>query len=305
MKLLITGSGGLVGSELMKMRPEAIGITRQKCDLTSKKEVVDMFREYQPDVVVHLAAKVGGILDNIENPATYFDENVLMNTNMLVQSRCYGVKRFVGILSTCAYPDVVSKYPMIEGDLHLGPPAGTNFAYGYTKRMMAVQIDAYNRQYGTRYNYLIPCNLYGDGDKSGETKSHFVTALLHKIRRASISGEDHILLMGDGTPLRQFMHARDLATIIHLSLKRGICENFNVASPENLSIDGIARMALKVTGNGHMEIRYDRSKPNGQYRKDVDCSKLKELFPEHECIRLEDGIKRVYNSISSQTLEGV
>ena len=168
MKIIVTGGSGMVGRSLDVYLIQALPSLSKDYDLTSELDVIKMFETYKPDTIIHLAAKVGGIIDNINKPAEYFDDNILMNTLLLKYSLKYNITRFIGILSTCIYPDVVENYPMLETDLHLGPPTKTNFSYGYAKRSWAVQRDAYTQQYGTKYQYLIPCNLYGENDKFGE-----------------------------------------------------------------------------------------------------------------------------------------
>jgi GDP-L-fucose synthase len=295
-KILVTGGSGLVGNYLKKIIPNAIYITSKDYNLIKENEVKQMFIDHNPDTIIHLAARVGGIIDNINHPAEYFTENVLMNTLLIEYSYRYNVTKFLGILSTCIYPDTVESYPLKETDLHSGPPTLTNFSYGYSKRCMAVQIDSYNQQYGTKYNYLIPCNLYGDKDKNDINKSHFVTALIKKIYDANKNNDNHITLFGDGTPLRQFLHASDLANIIKLVIDNNITESFNVATYENYSIKEIAEIALKSCNSTNLTINFDTTKPNGQYRKDVSIEKLKSLFPEYLPISLSNGIKYIYNT---------
>jgi GDP-L-fucose synthase len=253
-----------------------------------------MFYNIKPDVVVHLAARVGGIIDNTKYPTEYFNQNVIMNTHMVKNAYEYGVKRFIGVLSTCIYPDVVESYPILENMIHLGPPTKTNFSYGYAKRALAVQIDAYNQQYGTQYQYLIPCNLYGEYDKYGDN-SHFIAALIKKIHNAKKNNENKITLFGDGSPLRQFMHSDDLAHVIKYCLDNGIHDNMNAAIDENLSISEMAQIALNVCGAEHIKIEYDTTKPNGQHRKDVSSKILKSKIPSFKPINLQDGIKKTYN----------
>jgi GDP-L-fucose synthase len=252
-----------------------------------------MYYHHKPTHVIHLAAKVGGIIDNINKPAEYFDDNVLMNTLLVREGARFGIERFMGILSTCIYPDKVENYPMTEEMLHKGPPTPTNFSYGYAKRSLAVQIDAYNKQYGTNYNYLTPCNLYGEYDKCGES-SHFVAALIKKIIVAKRNNDSKITLFGTGTPLRQFMYAQDLAKIIKHCVENDIVENFNVATLENISIGEIAKIALKACNAEHLEIEYDSTKPDGQFRKDVSIEKMKKIIPDFNFTKLYDGIKQTY-----------
>jgi len=295
--ILITGGSGMVGNSLKKFLPEAVYVSSKDYDLTKENDVTEMFKKYNPTKVVHLAARVGGIIDNIEHPHDYFIENIKMNTFMVEQSFKHNVKQFIGILSTCIYPDTVQNYPMTEDDLHLGPPTITNFSYGYSKRSFAVQIDALNKQYGTKYQYLTPCNLYGENDKMGHN-SHFVAALLEKIIKANNENKDEILLFGTGKPLRQFMHSDDLAWVINECLNNDIYESFNVASKENLSIKEMAEKTLKVLGLEHIKIKFDSTKPDGQYRKDVSIDKLNNLLPNFNSLTFEKGIKRVYDKIS-------
>jgi GDP-L-fucose synthase len=295
-RILVTGGSGLVGSYLKKYLPEAIYISSKDYDLTTELEVKEMFLNHKPNIVIHLAAKVGGILDNINNPAEYFTENVLMNTFMVDYSKRMGVERFIGVLSTCIYPDIMESYPMKVEDLHNGPPTQTNFSYGYAKRSLAVQIEAYNKQYGTKYQYLIPCNLYGVGDKDNTSNSHFITALVKKIFEAKQKKEDNITLYGDGTPLRQFMFADDFAKIIHHVITNEIYDSFNVAGNENLTIKEMANIALDSCDSKFLKINWDLSKPNGQHRKDVSIEKLKYLLPNFSPLKLLEGIKLVYKS---------
>lgn len=292
--ILITGSNGMVGHELRSLYPNATHITHSDYDLTCENEVKYMFYKHQPQAIIHCAAKVGGIMDNIKSPASYFDDNILMNTLLLKYSRINNVERFIGILSSCVFPDVMDTYPMSEDDLHLGPPAKTNFSYGYAKRSLAVQIKAYNTQYGTRYNYVMPCNMYGEHDKIDEDKSHFIAALLHKVKKAVSKGDDNIVLFGDGTPLRQFMHAKDLAKILKIMLDNNIYDDLNIAVDSNLSIDEMAKIVLKATDNQHLKIMYDTTKANGQHRKDIGIDRLKSLIPDYKFITLEEGIKSLY-----------
>jgi GDP-L-fucose synthase len=295
-KILVTGGSGLVGKYLKKILPEAIYISSNDYDLTTEEGVKRMFLKHKPDTVVHLAARVGGIIDNINHPAEYFTQNVLMNTLLIEYSRIFKVKKFIGILSTCIYPDVARKYPMDETMLHEGPPTITNFSYGYSKRSMGAQIDAYNLQYNLNYQYLIPCNLYGIEDKDDENKSHFLTSLIKKINYAKNNNLGDITLFGDGTPLRQFMYAGDFAEIIKQTIEKDVIESFNVATEENLSIKQMAEIALDVTNSKNIKIEWDTTKPNGQFRKDVSIDKFKNLFPNFEFTPLSEGIKLVYNS---------
>lgn len=294
-KIIVTGGSGLVGTHLKKYLPNAIYLTSKDYNLCNEFDVNKLFLDHSPNIIIHLASKVGGIIDNIEKPAEYFTDNILMNTLLLKYSYKYGVSKFIGMLSTCIYPDIVEEYPLTEDMLHNGPPTETNFSYGYAKRCMSVQIDSYNKQYGTKWNYLIPCNLFGEGDKSGNN-SHFVTALLNKIKYANDNNLKEINLFGDGTPLRQFMYVDDLCYVITKVIENDITESFNVATDEVYSIDEIAKIAIKATGS-KLKIKYDKTKPNGQHRKDVSIDKMISYIDDLKITPLKEGLKNVYKSL--------
>ena len=293
-RILVTGGTSTVGQHLKEILPDAIYVSSKICDLTDMTHVKWLISSYNPDIVIHLAAKVGGIRDNIENPTTYFNDNILMNTNLVKICHEKKVSRFIGILSTCIYPDKVNSYPMKEEVMFDGPPTPTNFTYGYAKRALAIQIEAYNKQYDTKYNYITPCNLYSEYDNfENDKKMHFITALLKKIKTST--GE--LNLLGTGKPLRQFMYAGDLARVIKLCIEKDITESFNIAYPKNQSIHELAEKALGSLKKNYY-IKYNNPELDGQYRKDVSIEKMLSLFPEFEFTSYEEGIKKVYDKIS-------
>jgi GDP-L-fucose synthase len=302
-KILVTGGSGMVGKSLKEIMPNAIYLSSKDCDLTNYEEVLEVWDKYKPNTVIHLAAKVGGIIDNINYPADYFEDNILMNTNIMKASRLNNVDRLIAILSTCIYPDKLDNYPITEDMLHLGPPTPTNFSYGYAKRSLAVHIDSYNQQYKTKYQYLTPCNLYGEFDKYGEN-SHFVAALIKKIELAKNNNQEEINLFGTGKPLRQFMHSSDLAYIIKYCLDNDVYENLNVATEENLSIKQIAEIVIEEIGEGKIKnINFDSTKPDGQFRKDVSIDKLNNFILKFSPLKLRDGIKQTYSKIDKNILK--
>ena len=260
-------------------------------NLTKENEVVALFETYSPNVIVHLAAKVAGIQTNIAFPTEYLQENILMNTFILKYAHLYNVEKFIGLISTCAYPDTIDHYPMEEKDLLNDPPALTNLSYSYAKRIMAIQINNYNNQYNKHWNYIIPCNLYGEFDEFDEFKSHMVSALIKKIYEA----DDNITLFGSGNPFRQFMYAGDLAELIKIFLEKNIFQNINIAPFENYTIKDIANIGLKACGKEYLKINWDKTKPDGQFRKDVTSKKLMSLLPDYQFTTLEEGIKKTYN----------
>tara|TARA_R100001509_G_scaffold163834_1_gene139426 strand:+ start:1108 stop:2004 length:897 start_codon:yes stop_codon:yes gene_type:complete len=294
-KILITGGTGMVGKHLQKILPEAVYVG-SNIDLRDWITVDALFNKLRPTRVIHLAARVGGIQENIEKQAEFFTDNILMNTHVLKASKQYDVQRFTGILSTCIYPDKVDNYPMTEEDLYLGPPTETNFSYGYSKRCLAVQIEAYNKQYGTSYNYLTPCNLYSEFDNfDNEKKMHFVTALLNKIKNANKT----LNMLGTGKPLRQFMYANDLARVIKEVVDNDIVESFNVAPNFNYTIDEMVNKTLNVL-NKNLIVEYDRPELDGQYRKDVSSEKMLSVLPNFEFTQFENGVESVWEKITKE-----
>ena len=293
-KILVTGGSGLVGKYLKKILPQAKYISSKDYDLTSENDVKKLFKSAKYTTIIHLAARVGGIHHNIQEPIKYFEENILMNTLLIKYSYKNKVKNFLGVLSSCIYPDNIKKYPIKENLLFSGAPHESLFPYSYAKRCMAVQIDSYNQKFNTKYNYIIPCNLYGEFDKFDPIQGHFVGALINKILIAKKNKKKHIKLFGDGTPKRQFMHAKDLAEIIKMIISKKINKSFNVATSENYSIKKIAKIALKACDFDEAKIIFDKSMPNGQMRKDIDIKKLKKFASKFRPILLKDGIREIY-----------
>ena len=296
-RILVTGGTGMVGRYLQHILPEAKYIGSKECDLTNVKQVDEVWGDYKPTNVIHLGAKVGGIVENLNYPADFYEINTIMNTNVLKVSKKHNVMRLTGILSTCMYPDVVETYPMTEDNIHDGPPSFANFSYGFTKRSLSVGIEAYNKQHGTNWNYLIPCNLYGEYDHFEDPeKCHFITALIRKIIDAENNGKENITLFGTGSPLRQFMHASDLARVIKIVIENDITKSFNVATPEENSIKDMATITLKALDK-NMGVVFDSEKPDGQYRKTVSCNKMMSLISDFEFTKLKDGVIKVYNEV--------
>ena len=296
MKCIVTGGSGLVGKHLKDIMPNAIYLSSRDANLLNAKSVDTIIGMNKPDIVIHLAARVGGVLDNITYPVEYLEENTLMTTNLLRACHQHDVNRVIAMSSTCVYPDVMEEYPMKEKDLFNGPPPPDNFAYAMSKRLMSTQIDSYKKQYGRDWSYLIPCNLYGEHDKYEEHHSHFVSALIKKIYEAT----DKVEVWGTGKPLRQFMYAGDLARVIKYIIENNIVDNFNVAPDYVYSIDEMTKIGIEACDKKHLRITYDETKPDGQYRKDVDSSKLLSTLDNFKFTSLEDGIRRVYDNFSKR-----
>ena len=296
MKILVTGGNGLVGKHLQDILPDAVYVSSKDYDLTKDYNVREMLSSEKPDIVIHLAARVGGLLDNINHPVDYIEENILINTNVLRFCHQYNVSKVISILSTCIYPDVVDTYPMKEEILFQGPPPPDNFAYAMSKRCMATQMDSYVKQHNKQWSYLIPCNLYGEHDKYEEHHSHFVSALIKKIHEA----KDSVEIWGTGKPLRQFMYAGDLARVIKYMIDNDVVDNFNVAPDYVHSIEEITKIGMESCGKADLNIVYDNTKPDGQYRKDVDSSKLISVMKDFKFTSLEEGIRKVYDNFSQR-----
>ena len=295
-ELLITGGSGLVGNALQKICPNAVYISSKNYDLTKEKKVKEMFDKYKPKKVIHLAAKVGGIINNINHPAEFLYQNVLMNTFVVHYAYIYQVEKLLGILSNCAYPDVVKSYPLIEEQLYDGAPQSTNFSYAYSKRILDVQIKSYRKQYGCKFFCVIPCNLYGPNDNFDEKEGHFLAALIRKIHEVKVNKRRTIKIMGSGKPLRQYLYSEDLAKILLILLEKYEEEGpINIAPKnENLSITEITKIALKATETPDIKIVYDKSYPDGQYRKDMSIEKLLNIIGDFKFTPLSEGIKKTY-----------
>ena len=294
--ILVTGGNGLVGRHLNDILPEALYVSSKDYDLIDRYQTDVMLDFYKPNVVINLAAKVGGILDNMNNPVQYLEENTLINTNLLRSCYNHDVDKVISMGSTCMYPDVLDEYPMKEDSIFDGSPPTENFAYAMSKRVTATQIDSYVKEYNKNWSYLIPCNLYGEYDKYEEHHSHFVSALIKKIYEA----ENDVEIWGTGKPLRQFMYAGDLARVIKYIIENNIKGNFNVAPNYVHSIEEITKIGLKACSKEDLKINYNNTKPDGQYRKDVDSSKLMSVLKDFEFTSLEEGIRRVYDNFSQR-----
>lgn len=305
--VLVTGGTGLVGRHLQEIMPNATYLSSQDCDLvndTFDEIVYNLQRNGTPDTIVHLAAVVGGIQANINNPVKFYEDNIIMNTNVVTVARRCGVKNLIAMLSTCIYPDGFDSYnyPLEEWNLENGPPAESNYGYGVAKRAMYSHIKLCREKLGLNYSCLIPCNLYGKYDNFDLKTCHYVPALLKRIIQAKQQGLKKIVLWGTGEPLRQFMYAGDLAKFIKISVSHEICQDLNVATPEIKSIREIAEIALKACDAQHLEIEFDTSKPDGQFRKDVTARDLENVFPSMEYALLELGLKNVYEYLMETEL---
>lgn len=295
MGLIVTGGSGLVGHALQKINPDAVYISSKDYNLADEKDVRSMFEKYRPDEVIHLVAKVGGIKDNIEHPAEFLYQNVLMNSFVVHYAYKYKVEKLIATLSNCAYPDVAKKYPLTEDQFHNEMPAPTNLAYGYSKRLLDIQIKSYRKQYGCKFSSVIPCSIYGPYDKFEEGESHFLAALIKKIYFANKNNESTLKLLGSGKPLRQYIFSEDVAKILLSLLKEYDDEEpVNIATDENLSIKDIAKAAINAT-KSNLKVEFDKKSPDGQFRKDLSSNKLFNVIGNFKFTSLPEGIKKTYD----------
>ena len=265
----------MVGSSLREIAPKAIYISSKQYDLRSPLCVAQVFARYNPDCVIHLAAKVGGIKANMDNLGDFYLENSMINTNVLEGARRHNVDKVVSLLSTCVYPNS-ARYPLTEEQIHDGPPHESNFAYAYAKRMLDVQSRAYRKQYGCNFITAVPNNLFGENDNFDLEDGHVIPAMIRKFHEASLSGEN-VYLWGDGTPLREFTYSKDLANILMLLIKEYDGEHpINVGNTEEHSIKEVAEMLAKIMRYDG-EIVWQTDKPKGQHRKPSDNSKFRAI----------------------------
>jgi len=294
-RLLVTGQSGLVGSQF---KGDLIALSSKVCDLTDRKAVESVFsfytdketqKEFAVDKVIHCAAKVGGIGSNMNYKGEFFYDNIMMNTNVIEASRKFGVKKLVAFLSTCVFPDNVT-YPLTESQIHLGPPHTSNDAYAYAKRMSDVQIRAYREQYGLNYTSVIPTNIYGPNDNFNLNNGHVIPSLIHKCYLAR-ENKTPFIVWGSGKPLREFIHAKDVA-----DLSLWVLNNYNENEPiilstsDEISIGDVVGLIAELM-NFKGEIIFDQSKPDGQFRKPSDNSKIRHYLPDFKFTPLEVGLK--------------
>ncbi len=281
-RICVTGGAGFLGTHLIanlrQRGAEEIFIPKiEDYDLTDRDAIARMLGDANPDVIIHLAAHVGGIGANREHPAEFFYDNLMMGVQLMHQAYERGVEKFVAIGTVCAYPKFTPT-PFKEDDLWIGYPEETNAPYGLAKKMLLVQSQAYRDQYGYNSIFLLPVNLYGPGDNFNPRSSHVIPALIRKCVEAKENNEDHIVVWGDGSPTREFIYVTDAAEGIALAAERyNESEPVNIGSGFEISIKGLVEKIAKMTGF-EGELVWDTSKPNGQPRRALDVSRAKEKF---------------------------
>jgi GDP-L-fucose synthase len=295
-KILVTGGAGFLGSYVVD-KLIARGVPKQNISIPRSKDLdlrdLDNCRKAVKgqDIVIHLAAKVGGIGFNKENPATLFYDNLLMGTFMMEAARKEGVEKFVAIGTICAYPKFTPS-PFKEDDLWNGYPEETNAPYGLAKKMMLVQSQAYRQQYGFNSVYLLPVNLYGPRDNFDPKSSHVIPALIKKVADAVDSEADSVEVWGTGKATREFLYAEDAAEgIVSAAEKYNGSDPVNLGSGKEISIKDLVTLIAKLM-KFKGKIVWDRSKPDGQPRRLLSVARARKSFGFKAATTFNEGLKR-------------
>lgn len=278
MKILVTGGSGLVGKAIQSLvendENEYLFLNSKTCDLTDYSKTLQTFQDFSPDQVIHLAAYVGGLYKNMHYKAEMFENNVLINMNVLKASHISNCGKVICCLSTCIFPDKTS-YPIDETMLHNGPPHYSNDAYAYAKRMLEIQCKIYREQHGKNFVCVIPTNIYGENDNFSLEDGHVIPSLIHKCFLCKQKNEPFVV-RGSGNPLRQFIYSLDLAKLILIILKDYQYNEsiiLSVSEKDEVSIKEVATIiANKYNYVEHMV--FDESYSDGQYKKTADNKKL-------------------------------
>jgi GDP-L-fucose synthase len=263
--VLITGATGMLGTALSKLLPGAICVNSKDCDLTDSKVTEQLFFDYKPSQVFHLAGKVGGVLSNKRYIADFYHKNIMINTNVLEACRKSQVYKLVSCLSTCIYPDKV-EYPLVESNIHSGEPHSSNYGYAFAKRMLDIQSRAYREQYNCNFVTIVPNNMFGEHDNFHLEDSHVIPAMIRKIWEAKLKNQT-VELWGDGTPLREFTYSKDIArAMICVMEKYNSPQPINVGNVEEIQIKYLAEKISENLGYSRAII-WNKDMPTGQHRK--------------------------------------
>jgi GDP-L-fucose synthase len=279
--ILVTGGSGLVGNAIRmisKSYPNCsfVFVSSSMFDLSCIEDTRKMFRTYQPDTVIHLAACVGGLYKNMNNKVEMLEKNVHINFNVISCAHEFRVEKLVACLSTCIFPDKVT-YPINESMLHDGPPHPSNDAYAYAKRLLEIQCSAYRENFGSQFICVSPTNIYGPHDNFDLENGHVLPALIHKCYLAKQKGDDFII-RGSGKPLRQFIYSEDVAKMIMQVVEKGTAANMILSVPEEdeTSIEEVGRLIARCFDYEHRVV-FDTSYADGQYKKTVSTKKWEEF----------------------------
>lgn len=295
-RILLTGGAGFLGSKVRE-RLEAAGAAevfvprRADYDLTDAAAVARAYDAARPDTVVHLAAEVGGIGANRDNPGRYFFANMAMGLHLIEEARRRGTEKFVQVGTVCSYPKH-TPVPFSEDELWSGYPEETNAPYGVAKKALLVMMQAYRDQYGMRGAYLMPVNLYGPGDNFDLESSHVIPALIRKCEEARVAGRDQVVCWGTGSASREFLYVDDCADAILAATERyDEPEPINIGAHSEIKIRELTELIARLTGF-EGELAWDSSKPDGQPRRCLDTTRATELLGFTASTSLEDGLRQ-------------
>jgi GDP-L-fucose synthase len=295
-RVCVTGGAGFLGSfilEKLKARGarDVFVPLIEEYDLVQPESIHRMLREARPDLLLHLAARVGGIGHNLAHPAEFFYDNLMMGAQLMHEAWKVGVEKFVALGTVCAYPKF-TPVPFREDDLWNGYPEETNAPYGMAKKMMLMQAQTYRQQYGFNAIFLIPVNLYGPRDNFNLESSHVIPALIRKCVEARLRGDADIVVWGDGSPTREFLYVEDAAEGILLGAERYDGDlPVNLGSGQEISIRRLAELIVEMTGfKGRLT--WDTSRPNGQPRRALDVSRAEGLLGFRASTPFEEGLRR-------------
>ena len=307
-RICVTGGAGFLGTHIIRRLKEhgarEIFVPQYpEYDLVREADIIRMIDTAKPDIIIHLAAKVGGIGANREKPGEFFYDNLMMGVQLIHQSWLKGVEKFVAIGTICAYPKF-TPIPFKEEDLWNGYPEETNAPYGLAKKMLLVQSQSYREQYGYNSIFLLPVNLYGPGDNFNPASSHVIPALIRKYLEAKEQGANEIVAWGDGSPTREFIYVEDAAEGITLATQKyNSSEPVNIGSSFEISIKDLTETIARLTGfNG--SIRWDTTKPNGQPRRKLDTTRAREAFGFEAKTDFEEGLKRTIAWYANERANG-
>jgi GDP-L-fucose synthase len=295
-RVVVTGGAGFLGSAVLeRLRArgyqDVIVPRSSNYDLRDQGAIVRLYKDTQPQVVIHLAAVVGGIGANRANPGRFFYDNAVMGIQLMEYARRFGIDKFIAVGTICAYPKFAS-VPFKEEELWNGYPEETNAPYGLAKKMMLVQAQAYRAQYGFNCIYLLPVNLYGPRDNFDLETSHVIPALIRKCVEAKENNDEQIVLWGDGSPTREFLYVEDAAEGIVMATERyDGSEPVNLGTGQEISIHDLAQMIAGEAGFSG-SIVWDTTKPNGQPRRCLDVSRAQRYFGFRAQCSLREGIAK-------------
>jgi len=287
--ILITGGSGLIGSAMKQIMDDyklefyCTFLNSKQCDLCNYSETLKIFSEFKPDIIIHLAACVGGLFKNMSDKVRMLEENVLINTHVVKAAHESGVQTLIGCLSTCIFPDQIEN--LNENIIHDGPPHFSNEGYAYAKRLMDIHCRVYRQSFNRNYFCIIPTNIYGPNDNFNLEDGHVIPSLIHKAY-LSKQRNNFFEIRGSGKPLRQFIYSLDIAKLIFQLMEQKVSENIILSPSDQYSIKEVAEIINKHFEN---DIVFNNNYADGQYSKTTDNSKLKDLF-NFEFTSLEQGI---------------